>query len=127
MSEAEAVELIAMYLDNLVVSISVYLSITFAFLVVSHTVGSRLSQFQATVVSVLYIVAALTMYGARLINQLWIESLLSSNPIVLRTESLKFVMNMKFWKTALAVLIFSGILVSLYYSHDARQNTRPVQ
>ena len=127
MSEAEAVELIAMYLDNLVVSISVYLSITFAFLVVSHTVGSRLSQFQATVVSVLYIVAALTMYGAMLINQLWIESLLSSNPIVLRTESLKFVMNMKFWKTALAVLIFSGILVSLYYSHDARRNTRPEQ
>ena len=125
MSEAEAVELIAAYLDGLVVSISVYLSITFAFLVVSHTVGSRLSQFQATVVSVLYVVAALTIYGAMLINQLWIESVLESNPIVLRTESLKFVMNMNFWKSALVVLVFSGVFVSLYYAHDARRSARP--
>jgi hypothetical protein len=122
MSEAEAVELIAAYLDSLIVSISVYLSVTFAFLVVSHSVGSRLSRFQATVVSVLYVAAALITYGAMLISQLWIESLLESNPTVLRTENLKFMMNMGFWKIALAVLIFSGIFVSLYYSHDARRN-----
>ncbi len=122
MSEAEAVELIAAYLDTLAVWLSIYLSATFAYLVVAHTVGETLSGFQTRVISSIYVVASFISWGGMFASQLWIESLAASNPNALRTPSLKLVLNMEFWEIALGVLVLTGIVVSLYYLHDIRRS-----
>ena len=123
MSEAETIELIAAYLNNLAVWMSIYLSVTFAYLVVSHTVGSKLSGFQTTVISIIYVVAAFIAWGGMLASQLWIQSLIVSNPMTLRTQGLKFMMKMDFWLIALGVMVLSGILVTLYYLYDIRRSS----
>jgi len=128
MSEAEAVALFAAYLDTLAVWLSIYLSATFAYLVVAHTVGTTLNRFQTRVISTIYVVASLFSWGGMFGSQLWLESLVGSNPNMLRTPSLKVVTYMKFWEVALGVLVLSGIVVSLYYLHDIRRSasSKPV-
>ena len=123
MSEAEAVELIAAYLNNLAVWLSIYLSATFAYLVVAHSVGAKLSRFQTRVISSIYVITSFISWGGMFVSQLWIESLTASNPNTLPTQSLKFMINMKFWEIVLGVLVLSGIIISLYYLHDVRRSS----
>ena len=54
MTEAEALELIPLYVDIAVTSFSVYITITFAYFTLSYLIGAKLSIFQAIAVSSLY-------------------------------------------------------------------------
>ena len=47
MTEAEALELIAIYITNAHGGFTIYLSVTFAYLVTAYLVGRKLSPFQA--------------------------------------------------------------------------------
>lgn len=58
MTEAEAIELIAIFTTNVIASNTIYLSFTFAYLTAAYFVGASLSRFQAIFVSVLYALAA---------------------------------------------------------------------
>jgi hypothetical protein len=51
MTEAEALELIAIYVTNAHEGFTLYLSVTFAYLITAYLVGSKLSPFQALAVS----------------------------------------------------------------------------
>lgn len=58
MTEAEALELVLLSVDNANVSLSLFVSITCAYMTVAYIVGSKLSRFQALAVSGLYIFTA---------------------------------------------------------------------
>ena len=59
MTEAEALDLIVGFGANATSGFAIYISFTFAFLTLSYFVGSKLTTFQAIVVSVIYIIGAI--------------------------------------------------------------------
>jgi hypothetical protein len=124
MSEAEAIELVGVHTGNLGLSISLYLSITFAYLVVAHTAGATLTRFQTTVISSIYVLAAFMTWGGMIISQLWMGKLMEESSLNLPGTTLGWVMHMKFWQITLGILVAAGIAVSLYYLRDIRVRGR---
>ena len=58
MTEAEMLEMAAIYTDNCMTIFNTYVSITFAYLVVAYLAGNKLSRLQAAVVTGLYLLTA---------------------------------------------------------------------
>ena len=78
MTEAEALELAVMCVDNAMTAFSVFISITFAYMTVSFLAGSKLSNFQALAASGLYIFTA----GVTILcTYLHIRTLASYDPV----------------------------------------------
>ncbi len=58
MAEAELWELIAVHAANAMAAFNIYLTVTFAYLVVAFFVGAKLSKLQTGLISALFIFAA---------------------------------------------------------------------
>ena len=118
MTEAEILELIAIYASNAINSFAVFASITFAFLAVSYITGSALTRFQAYAISVLYVIAAGSAVSSTVGNvQAW-GKLVAKNPPTLAEL---VVYRADFWDLYLAILGVGVVLVNLYFLYDVRR------
>ena len=117
MTEAEALELIAIYVTNAHGGFALYLSVTFAYLVTAYLVGSKLSPFQALAVSGLFFISATIIALSTMASvQAWI-AVKRSTSTVIDTVALY---NPELWLFTLPVILFPGVLVSLYFMWHIR-------
>ena len=117
MTEAEALELIAIYVTNAHGGFALYLSVTFAYLVTAYLVGSKLTPFQALAVSGLFFITAIVTTLSTISSvQAWIVVKRSTSTVI-DTVALY---NPELWLFTLPVIMFPGVLVSLYFMWNIR-------
>jgi hypothetical protein len=117
MSEAESLELIALYTANAITSFSLYISFTFAFLVAAYFVGRDLSRFQAITISGLYFVAAIS-------GSLSLFASVHAWVVIKRSTATVFntvpIYNETLWLVMMPIILVLGILISIYFMWDVR-------
>ncbi len=119
MTEAEALEMIAIYIANAIESFSLYFAFLATYLVTAYFVGRNLSRFQAFAVSGAYCVAAIVISLSLIVSvQAWI-AVKESNPTVL-DEVLLY--NSTLWLVSMPIILFAGILISLYFMWQVRHH-----
>jgi hypothetical protein len=117
MTEAEALELVAMYTANAHTSFTMYISFTFAYLATAFFVGSRLTNYQAMAASGLYFISATAVVMALIANiQVWAEVAASTATLLDRLP----LMNAMLWISYLSIITSIGILACLYFMWDVR-------
>ena len=118
MSEAEALELIAVWGANTITAFTVYISFTFAYLATAFVAGPKLTQFQALIASGLYVLAA----GATVLAEIvWLQGMFAiseANPTVV--SSLKLFAG-EFWVLGMSSILSIGMLISLYFMWRVRK------
>ena len=117
MTEAEALELIAIYTANALESFTLYLSFTIAYLVTAYFVGKNLSRFQIFAVSGPFCIAAISATLSLLGSvQAWI-AIKSATSTVIDTVP---IYNSTLWTFMMPVILIPGILISLYFMWNVR-------
>ena len=117
MTEAEALEFVAIYTANAHTAFSLYISFTFAYLATAFFVGARLTGFQALAASGLYFISATVAILALIGNiQVWTEVAKSTATLLDRLP----LMNGDLWIPLLSVTMGIGILAGLYFMWDVR-------
>lgn len=119
MTETEAIEVIALYTNNTLNSFTVYTTFTFAFLATAYFVGRKLSNFQAVVISFLYVLSAGSSATA-LILYLQIVFEISNNTPSILDNILLF--NESFWMYYMATILISGIIIAIYFLWNIRRH-----
>ena len=118
MSEAEVLELIAVWGANTITAFTVYISFTFAYLVTAFVAGPRLTKFQAFIASGLYILAA----GATVLAEVvWLQGMFAiseAHPTVVSSLTL---FNGEFWVKGMSSILGMGMLISLYFMWRVRR------
>lgn len=117
MTEAEVIELTAICASNVFTALTIYISCTFGFLVTAHLIGSKLTSFQASTVSGLYLITAGAM---SLAMTAWLQALfrvLHSQPTVVDTIALLVT---DVWVPGMSIVFTLGIFVSLYFMWTVR-------
>jgi hypothetical protein len=122
MNEADLVEALQSSIELALASFALYLTITFAYLTVAFLAGSRLTKFQATAVSGLYLSAALATTLACLLSHQMMGDLFSSLSSDAQMFSNIRLMNPVFWKFYIFSILSFGMLVSLYFMIDCRRS-----
>jgi len=117
MTEAELMELLALYMQNNMLGFSLYLTITFAYLVVAFIAGSRLSRFQAIAASALYLFAAFSTAMSTLVNLNLVNLVTAQSEALLQLNGPPT----NFWIIYMGTVMFVGIIVSLYFLFDVRR------
>ena len=118
MSEAETLDLIAVYAANFMTSMTMYVSFTLAYLTAAYFVGRGLSPFQAFALSGLYIGAALAAGSSCVASvQVW-GALVETHPPTLANLSLY---RNGVWDQYMSILLVTGVLISLYFMFDIRR------
>jgi hypothetical protein len=127
MTEAEILELVAMYAEGAMTAYSIYLTITFAYMTVAYFVGDKLSHFQVAAASGLYLVGSLTgLLSAYVHVHAW-STLKSEFPGGLSALDSSIWWNGEFWKVLIAASLFFGILVSLYFMYNVRHTAESLE
>ena len=117
MTEAEALEMIAIYIGNAIQSFSLYFAFLAAYMVTAYVVGGNLTRFQACLVSGVYSVAAITISLSLIVSvQAWI-AVKESTPTVLDDVVLY---SPALWLALLPVILAAGISASLYFMWQVR-------
>ena len=120
MTEAEALELTIMCVDNAMTAFSIFISITFAFMTVSFLAGSKLSSFQALAASGLYIfTAGVAILCTYLHIRTWGE-LRSGVPGGIAAMDNLPLWNESLWAYYPTTACIVGVIVSCYFMWDVR-------
>ena len=119
MTEAEALELVAIYTANAHTSFAIYISVTFAYFATAFFVGSRLTGYQALAASGLYFTSATGSMLASIANiQVWVGVAESTATLLDRLP----LMNGMLWILCLSLVMGIGVLASLYFMWDVRHS-----
>ncbi|MEP1472461.1 MAG: hypothetical protein ABJK25_15940 [Halieaceae bacterium] len=113
MTEAEVVEVAAMWGGNVLTAFTIYISFTFAYLVTIFYVGDRLTSLQSVCASGLYFFAATSAILAQ-IGYMQAQFILlreTPNPL----DGIYLVMAADLWVPYMAVMEFAGVFFSLYF------------
>ena len=117
MTEAEAIENIALYGGNAAMSFTIYITFTFGFLAAAFFVGSDLTRFQAIAAVGLYTTAG----GGAVISMVtYIQgagAIMNNTPTFLDMLPLY---NMGLWMYVLSAISMAGTLISLYFMWGVR-------
>ena len=117
MTEAEALEIAVQYGSTAVTTFTVYISVTFAYLVAAFYVGSRLSTFQAFTASSLYIITAGSAIFAHIGYMQGQFLILKQVPNVLDNLA---IYSGGFWVSYMSIVLGGGMIVSLYFMWQIR-------
>ena len=112
MSEAETLEMTVAYAANAILSFTVYLSFTFAFLTTAFLVGDRLTRFQAIAAAGIYITSAGGCAISVVANVQVFSIIMARNSSVLDEVPLY---SGDLWLPMVIVVQSAGMLVSLYF------------
>ncbi|MFT4561069.1 MAG: hypothetical protein ACI9BW_000809 [Gammaproteobacteria bacterium] len=119
MTELEALEAIAAFTSNGISAFTIYYSFTFAYLTACYLVASKLSKFQATAVSLLYVasaaIAAFTVFGSQ--QTIW--EIMNTYPTVMDRNKL---WDFQVWSGVTGFVFAAGIVLSLYFMYDCRRD-----
>lgn len=117
MTEADALELIALYSANSITAFTVYISFTFGFLVTAFVAGDRLTTFQVLTASGLYSISAgSTALALVAYTQAW-AAIKAESSTVLDSVPL---FGGEFWVATMSVVLASGLVLSLYFMWNIR-------
>lgn len=119
MTEAEILELVAIYAANSITAFTVYISFTFAFLVTAFYVGRQLTLFQVFAISGMYIISAGSALLAEIAYLQAMFRIKAMSPNVLDEFAL---FNGDFWVIYMGIVLGAGMLVSLYFLWDMRRS-----
>ena len=120
MTEAEVLELIAIYIGNAMTAFSIFVSVTFAYMTVAYIAGSKMSIFQVWAASGLYLFAAASaMLCAYLQIHTW-STLRSEFPGGISAMDSSALYNGSFWEIFLTTTQLLGIAVSLCFMYNVR-------
>ena len=114
----DELELIALYIGNLMTAFSVYLTVTFAYLTASYFTGIHLTLFQTTALTGLYLFSAVSCIGTMVVNFLVLADLEPAFPETLQASVIG---NADAWNVYMATVMSIGIIVSVYFMYNVRQ------
>lgn len=118
MTEAETLELIAIYAANAMNAFAIFSSFTFAYLATAYFVGAALSSFQVFSISGLYVASSLAMGTSCVIStQAW-GALIDSRDTLLTALILY---TGGYWDVFVAILLSTVIVISLYFMYNVRR------
>jgi hypothetical protein len=122
MTEVDALTMLTEIAQASLSFMSVWISITFAYLTVAYLVGNSLSRFQYLAVTALYIVLALHISTATVT---WVKTW---EALHLRESTILdevVISNYPYTYTAIAVFLF-GTALSLYFMYNVRKSKKSV-
>ncbi len=120
MTEAEALELVTLYVDTAGTSFGLYATFTFAYLTVAYFVGVQLTTFQVRLISCIYVGSAgVTAMSCYAMVHGWIK-VYESTPTILEDIA---IFRFGAWHIFMGFLLASGIAMSLYFMHDVRKKS----
>ena len=119
MSEAEALEVMSDFADNVATYFTMFVSFTFAYLTVAYLVGKSLSRFQCLAASGLYAVSAFVT-GATTIG--WGNAWLILKAREPTMVDQVWVFDKPGWLPVITLLLVAITLTSLYFMYDARKS-----
>ena len=121
MTDSEIWELAIGSADNAMTAFSIYLTVTFAYLVASYLAGAKLSRLQTALISGLYIFGA----GSGLITCVshTYRAKILQDMLASKSEPYAnaFTVGGGFWTIYMATLLSIGMVVSLYFMYDIRR------
>lgn len=121
MGSPDELELIALYIGNLMTAFSVYLSVTFAYLTASYFTGGKMSRFQSATLTGLYFFSAISCIGSMTVNLLVLSDLEPSFPQSLQG---KFIASADAWNVYMCSIMAVGTIISVYFLHDIRSKAQ---
>ena len=119
MTEAEAIDAVTDFADIATTFLSLYLSLTFAYLTVVYFLGSSLSRFQCIGVSILYgVMALLTALAAGLYTKA--TQLILTRGGGVFDDLPQSIIKIAWMETTMSLYV-GGILLSFYFMRNVRQ------
>ena len=116
MTEAESLEVVAIYIQNAHSAFSIYVTVTFAFLATAFFVGHKLKPYQAVVATGLYLYTAVSAILGEIANiQVWAAAATQSK--ILNTLPL---IDAELWIYMNTALMSLGVVASLYFMWQVR-------
>ncbi len=123
MTDSEIWELAIGSADNAMTAFSIYLTVTFAYLVASYFAGAKLSRMQTVMISGLFVFGA----GSGLLTCVShvYRSAILQDMLVSKSETFAkaFALGGRFWPVYMAILLSGGMAVSLYFMYDIRRKS----
>ena len=119
MTEAEVVEMVNMHGSNAMTSITIYLTLTFAYLTAIHITGTKLSGVQTGFLALLYIVwaSAFTLIAAQHMQSF--ESLVGQYPEFTRSP-----LSYLPWFYLSMAVCAGGILICIGFTYSKRSQAQ---
>jgi len=124
MTDAEIWELALGSAANAMTAFSIYLTVTFAYLVASYLAGAKLSRLQTVLISGLYVFGAgsgLLTCVSHIYRAMILQDMLASKS---ETFAKAFAVGGGFWSIYMSILLSAGMVVSLYFMYDIRRNSQ---
>jgi hypothetical protein len=118
MTEAEAIESLAIMASNTATYFTVFLSFTFGYLSVAYFLGAALTNFQCLAISGIYFFSA-SVFGAAAIGWTGAYDDLKNREQTILDDY--WILNIAEWASGVLVMVVSIILVSLYFMYDVRK------
>lgn len=114
MNEADAIGALGDIAENAATYVSMWISVTFAYMTAAYIVGRKMSPFQCWVISVLYFVTAFFVGSAALVHtQAWLRYNESQNTIYTNLW-------LPPYEGGVAIFLTGGTLVALYFMYNIR-------
>ena len=124
MTEAEMFEMTAMYISNAMTAFNTYLTVVFAYLAVSYFAGKRLSPLQTSILTVLFVVAAivaLLTFRTQTLAVIHFQNDLNSLNDVFAVGNAPVAQHLS---KAIFFLFAGGIFASMYFMFDIRRKNK---
>lgn len=121
MSEAELYELVALYLSNCILAFTVYVTLTFGYLSVAYLVAAKLTRFQATVATCVYVFAATSCILTLLNSLSFVGALVGKLSEVSNIYDRVVLDDTAAWFYYMAVTTGSGLAASVYFFYNVRR------
>ena len=119
MTEAEVLEIINAHASNAMTALSIYVSLTFAYLMVAYLVGAKLSKLQVFVVSTLYFLSSFIFAIGAITHSQSLANLLSSYPDFIPSNLWELP-----YSLMLAAMTGGGIVACFYFMYDIRRRVQ---
>ncbi|MEM0955845.1 MAG: hypothetical protein AAGI24_17020 [Pseudomonadota bacterium] len=123
MTEAEVFELVALNLANCMQAFTVYLTLVFGYLSVSYLAASKLTLFQATTISIIFVLASLSCAFTLLNGLTTVAVITASAPRGSSPIQATFMSNIDVWFYGMGVVTIAGIIASLLFFYASRKQT----
>jgi hypothetical protein len=121
MSEAETIEALSNITGSAVGFLSIFISITFAYLTVAYVVGANLTKLQVVVINGLYLFCALLSgSGSMIYWESWSKLHGRTNSVLNEV----WLANEFLWTESGYLMFGSIIVMSVYFMHDIRKRSK---
>ncbi len=119
MSDVELLEVVAAFQANGISTFTVYISFTFAFLMVGYFAGPKLNLTQAIAVSILYVLSS----SATIFNMITILQAMDSLLAEPNRLDQYLLWDIRLWLIFMPAVLVLGVIGSLYFLYAQRRGT----